>query len=177
MPPSGPAGAPAPGSQAAATPPSDKARAKSATAAVPADPAREKAVAAVAPADPAREKAVIGVLGIEDLVRQTVDVCSRSLPTSLRKYADAGDAWTLRNGPLVAQAHRVLAAEFGAAERRVIELGILERNRGVMRPVADAGTSQRIRWCDRSTASISDGSLDVRSNPRLADPLLAARER
>ena len=40
---------------------------------------------------------MIGVLGIEDLVRRTEDVCNRTLPTSYKRYAGSANGCRERN--------------------------------------------------------------------------------
>lgn len=117
------------------------------------------------------EGAVIGVLGIEDIVKRTEEVCVETLPTSFSTYAAAVAAWQARNGAIVARAREVLASEFDAATGAALSAGLRLKNDGMFTPVRAASAAARISWCDESFASMGDGKMDVHGNPKLTAPL------
>ncbi len=123
--------------------------------------------------DPAIEKAIIGVLGMEEMMKQSVAICLRTLPTSMMKYSRAADGWRDRNGALVAQSRRALASAFDGPQRQQIEQGIQAKNQQLLAPVFDAPTASRIKWCDNSVNEINNGALDVHNRPVLSAPLMA----
>jgi Domain of unknown function (DUF4124) len=123
--------------------------------------------------DPAIEKAIIGVLGMEEMMKQSVAICLRTLPTSMMKYSRAADGWRDRNDALVAQSRRALASAFDGPQRQQIEQGIQAKNQQLLAPVFDAPTASRIKWCDNSVNEISNGALDVHNRPMLSAPLMA----
>lgn len=127
--------------------------------------------------DPALEGAVIGVLGIEDVVRRTVDICLRTLPTSFKKYSAAAEQWNQRNAATVSQARRMQSQAFDATQRQLIESGIRNRNEGTMARVLEAPAATRISWCDRSVDAINNGVMDVHNKPKLTGPLMTASAR
>jgi hypothetical protein len=147
--------------------------AKRATRAEPSrsEPPAEPAV------DPAIEKAVIGVLGLEDLVLQTEDICIRALPTSMRKYGDAAAGWKQRNGAVVTQMRSVLSQAFVASQRQLIEAGVKSRNQQALSSVVNAPTASKIKWCDQSSDDINKGTLDPARKDNLASPLMNYRSR
>jgi hypothetical protein len=122
--------------------------------------------------DSAIEKAIIGVLGYEDLVRQTETLCVRTLPSSSQKYSGAADGWRSRNAALVTQARQALAAQFSSAQRQTIESGVRIKNNASLAPVDAAPTASRISWCDSSTDAIRGGTMDVHNKTNLSAPLL-----
>jgi hypothetical protein len=126
----------------------------------------------IARVDPEMESAVIGVLGIEDLVRKTEDLCLRSVPTSFKRYSGAAEGWRLRNTSFVAQAHHVLETQFDSAHRQLMERGVDQRNVGVFSKVTTAPAASKISWCDRSIDEIKAGTMDFRNKDKLASPLM-----
>lgn len=120
---------------------------------------------------PELEGAVIGVLGIEDIVQRTQEVCVETLPTSFSTYAEAVAAWQTRNGAVVARAREVLASEFDAATGTALSAGLRLKNDAMFTPVRAASAAARIAWCDESFATMSDGKMDVYGNPKLTAPL------
>jgi hypothetical protein len=125
--------------------------------------------------DPATEKAIIGVLGYEDLVRQTETLCVRTLPTSFEKYSGAADSWRNRNGALVAQAHQVLAEQYNSPQRQSIESGIRAKNNASLAPITAASAASKINWCDSSSDAIKNGTMDVYNKTNLSTPLVKTR--
>jgi hypothetical protein len=122
--------------------------------------------------DSAIGKAIIGVLGYEDLVRQTETLCVRTLPTSGPKYSGAAEGWRSRNAALVAQARQALAAQFSSTQRQAIESGIRIKNNAALAPVDATPTASRISWCDSSSDAIRGGTMDVHNKTNLSAPLM-----
>ncbi|MFO0460883.1 MAG: hypothetical protein ACK50I_17040 [Burkholderiales bacterium] len=154
-------------------------RPKAATTSEPRRAAQASADATVTPGAPpaapsvdsAVEAAVIGVLDIEDVVRRTESICVSTLPTSARRYSGAVDEWARRNARTVMVARRVLSREFDVEKRELIEAGIARRNAGQFEKIVESPPAARIAWCDRSTAEIAGGRMDVHDKPKLAGPL------
>ncbi len=135
--------------------------------------------APAAPAPSALEGAIIGVLGIEDIVRQTEDICVKTLPTSFARYSQAATEWRQRNRVVVMQAHHAIAQGFNAGngvdvEQR-IENAIRAKNQGMFAPIQQASVAERIRWCDNSVDEIHGGSMDFAGKPKLTEPLRGYR--
>ncbi len=126
----------------------------------------------VAKVDPELQSAVIGVLGIEDLVRKTEDLCLGVLPTSFKRYFGATDDWRRRNASFIAKAHYVLDTQFDAAGRHLVESGVDQRNAGVFSKITSAPAAAKINWCDRSTDEIKAWTMDFRNKDKLASPLM-----
>ncbi len=131
-----------------------------------------KTVAAQLANDDVLEGAVIGVMGMESLVLQTEEACVNILPTSMRRYTGAASAWRERNAPLIAQQRRLLATAFDADKRRLIVMGIKNRNDGAFMPFKAANAISKIKWCDQSMKEIENGAMDVFNNPKLAPPIM-----
>jgi hypothetical protein len=133
--------------------------------------------AAVPPAAPAKadpkalEKAVLGVLGLEDLVRQTERLCLEAKPESASRYSGAASGWRERNARYVARALRALNDEFGAAERALITLGLAGRNAQVLGAVKQAAVERRVQWCEESVTEIRSRRMDVTGKAALTGPL------
>ena len=125
--------------------------------------------------DPSVEKAVIGVLGLEDVVRQMEALCTRTLPTSMKRYGGAADGWKQRNGVIVTRARKVLADAFNPTTRNMIEVGIKTRNENTLAPVNSAPAAKRIEWCDKSSDDIARGVMDAFNKDKLSQPLAAYR--
>jgi hypothetical protein len=142
------------------------------------DPPRNEAPAPTGPvADPALEKAVVGVMGIADLVVQMEDLCSRTLPTSFKKYNGAAAGWNQRNAAVVAQQRRVLSDAFDASQRQRLELAAKEKNQQTLAPVLTAPMASKIKWCDQSVDEINRGGMDVHNRPNLSSPLMGYRSK
>lgn len=149
----------------------------------PAHPVAKKAEPAARPvaepsppppvANPELEKAVTGVMGLEDLVHQTEDLCLRTLPTSFKKYNAATDGWKKRNAPILAQQRRVLADMMPPPQRQLIEAAIKAKTQQLLAPVNSASAAARIKWCDQSMDEVSKGAMDPSSKPHLLAPLMA----
>ena len=159
------------------------ARARAAKKAIAVKPAANAAGAAAAPADKtldaALEGAVIGVLGIEDIVKHTEELCIKALPTSFRKYSDASADWQRRNAAIVTRAHQLVSKNFDATyaagtEQRLKE-AIRTKNAAMFEPTASAPMASRIKWCDHTADEMASGARDVYDKPKLSEPLLAYR--
>ncbi len=153
------------------TPPPAFANAKRATRQEPAAPPAPSAGAV----DPSVEKAVIGVLGLEDVVRQMEVLCVRTLPTSMKRYGGAVDGWKKRNDMIVFRARQVLADAFNPTMRNMIEVGIKTRNENTLAPFHNAPMAKRIEWCDKSSDDIARGVMDAHNKDKLTQPLATYR--
>ena len=139
--------------------------------------------AAQAPAanaiEPALEGAVIGVLGIEDIVKHTEELCIKTLPTSFRKYSDASGDWQRRNAAIVTRAHQLVSKNFdttyGVGTEQRLKDAIRTKNAAMFEPIASAPMASRIKWCDHSVDEMTSGAMDVYDKPKLSEPLLAYR--
>ena len=127
----------------------------------------------------ALEGAIIGVLGIEDIVKHTEELCIKTLPTSLRKYSDAASDWRQRNAAIVTRAHQVLGKNFdvvyGAGSEQRLQMAIRDKNVGMFEPIVIAPAAARIKWCDQSVEEMQNGAMDVYDKPKLSEPLLSYR--
>ena len=138
------------------------------------DAPREEAAAPQA-LDPAVEKALIGVMGMEDMVLQTEELCLRALPTSFKKYSTATTNWKQRNAAVLAQQRRVLAEAIGPSQRQLIEGALKVKNQRMLAPILNAPMASKIKWCDQSSDEINSGAMDVHNNEKLAPPLMNYR--
>ncbi len=110
--------------------------------------------------DPALGEAVIGVLGFEDIVKQTENLCIASLPTSFKKYRAAADSWRQRNAGVLQQQRMISAQAFTATQRATMENAVKTKNAEQMAPVLKAPTASKIKWCDQSAEEMDRGVLD-----------------
>lgn len=151
-----------------------KARAKSALSP---DAPRDEAPGAATPAalDPAVEKALIGVMGMEDLVLQTEDLCLQALPTSFKRYSTATANWKQRNAAILAQQRRVLSEAISPSQRQLIEGALKVKNQRMLAPIHNAPMASKIQWCDQSSDEINGGKMDVYNNEKLSPPLMNYR--
>lgn len=120
--------------------------------------------------DTATEKAIVGVLGYNDLIKQTESLCIDALPTSMRRYSQAAQSWQSRNAKFVSQAQNALAS-VDAAQRGQINATIRSYNANSLAVVLKAPTASKIKWCDTSLDSIQAGSMDVNGKPNFTAPL------
>lgn len=117
------------------------------------------------------ESAVLGVLGIEDMVTRTTSLCAEAVPASADDYGAAVADWQSRNGALVARAHEILDTQFDPAAGSTLAAGLRANNDGMFAAVSAASAAARASWCDESFATMRDGKMDVRDNPKFAGPL------
>ncbi len=120
----------------------------------------------------ALEGAIIGVMGMESLVLQTEQACVNTLPTSMKRYSGAATGWRERNAGLISQQRRLLATVFDADKRRLIVMGIKNKNDNAFVPFKTANMAAKINWCDQSMKEIESGAMDVFNNPKLAPPIM-----
>lgn len=138
--------------------------------------ARQAAVPAPAAAtatalDPALGEAVIGVLGFEDIVKQTEKLCMETLPTSFKKYGGAADDWRQRNAAALQQQRAVSAQALTAAQRYTIESTVKAKNAEQLAPVLKAPTLSKIKWCDQSVEEMNRGALDFSKHQKWINAL------
>jgi hypothetical protein len=136
-----------------------------------------QAAPAASKVDPALEKAVIGVMGYEDLVRLSEDVCMSTLPTSFKKYNAATDGWKQRNAAILSQRQRVFSQVFNASERQQIEAGVKARTQQMFAPIVNAPTASKIKWCDQTVDELNKGAMDMHNKPNLSTPLMSYRSK
>lgn len=139
---------------------------KSATAVPAAQPV--KAQTAI---DPALGEAVIGVLGFEDIVKQTESLCISTLPTSFKKYGGAADGWRQRNAAILQQQRTISAQAFTATQRVTIENTVKAKNAEQLAPVLQAPAASKIKWCDQSADEMNRGVLDFSKHQKWINAL------
>jgi cell pole-organizing protein PopZ len=126
-----------------------------------------------------QESAIIGVLSVEDIVRQTEDMCNQTQPSASAKYSDAASEWRRRNRVPVMQAHHAVAQAFnnvnGAVSEQRIENAIRVKSHGILHPILQAPTTEKLRWCDNAVDQMRGGALDVADKPTLTEPLRSYR--
>jgi hypothetical protein len=137
---------------------------------VGADSAQSAAVPAVN--NDVLEGAIIGVMGMESLVLQTEGACVNAFPASMKRYTGAATGWRERNAGLIAQQRRLLATVFDADKRRLIVMGIKNKNDSAFVPFKTANMASKIKWCDQSMKEIENGAMDVFNNPKLGPPIM-----
>lgn len=151
-----------------ATPTAPTATAKRASAPTAATPAAPTATPAGP--DPDLLRAVVVVLGHEDLVKRTEELCVRTLPTSMKRYGDAAQGWHQRNATWVAKARTVLATMAPAVQQGVREK-IESTTLAQLRQVQDAAMAPRIKWCDSAMDEMKGGVVDLGGKPTVSIPL------
>jgi hypothetical protein len=117
------------------------------------------------------EKAVIGIMGLEDLVQRSYDLCVSVLPTSTSRYGAAADGWRDRNGNATAKMRRALSMTFNAAQQRLMADGVRLRNQQQLAPILASPKASQIKWCDQTASEIDARALDAKEN--LTTPLAA----
>jgi len=126
------------------------------------DPApTETASTAAAPAASV-ETAVIGILGIEDLVQRSYEVCVGVLPTSAVRYGNAADGWRDRNTAATGKMRRALMRTFTGPQQKAMTDGVKARNQRQLDPIVSAPKASQIKWCDQTAAEIEGRALDIK---------------
>jgi hypothetical protein len=115
------------------------------------------------------EKAVIGIMGLEDLVQRSYDVCVSVLPTSMGRYGAAADGWRDRNASATAKMRRALSMTFNATQQRLMAEGVHVRNQQQLAPILASPKASQIKWCDQTANEIEARALDAKEN--LTTPL------
>ncbi len=121
--------------------------------------------------DKAVEASVIGILGLEDMVVRARDLCSRTLPTSMRRFDAFESQWRNKNAGAVSAARRALAKNFDASQQQLITTAIGAKNQSTLAAHEAAPQWSRIKWCDQTVAEVTAGKLDVGAT--LTGPLAA----
>jgi hypothetical protein len=148
---------------------------KAATAPAASEPAAESPARQEARMDPILERALIRVMGYEDLLSRTEDVCLQTLPTSFKRYSAAASGWKQRHAALLAQYRKVMAEGVTDAQRERLEARVQDTNESNMAVVLGAPMSSKINWCDQSFKEIAAGKLDLHDDPGVAGPLMSYR--
>jgi pyruvate/2-oxoglutarate dehydrogenase complex dihydrolipoamide acyltransferase (E2) component len=151
------------------------ATAKTPVQASPGQPAEEAAGRDQARMDPVLERALVRVMGNEDLLSRTEEVCLETLPSSSKRYNAAASGWKERNAAILAQFRRVMAEGVSEAQRERLEMRVSDTNESSMAGVLSASPASRIKWCDQSFREIESGKLDLHDDPGVADPLMSFR--
>jgi hypothetical protein len=125
--------------------------------------------------DPVLERALVRVMGNEDLLSRTEEVCQRTLPTSFKKYNAAATSWKQRNAAVLAQYRQVMSEGVTESQRQLIEARVKSINDPNMAIVANAPVASRITWCDKSFEEIRSGKIDLHDAPDVSGPLMNYR--
>jgi hypothetical protein len=125
--------------------------------------------------DPVLERALIRVMGNEDLLSRTEEVCLQTLPTSFKKYNAAAASWKQRNAAVLAQYRRVMSEGVTESQRQLLEARVKSINDPNMAIVANAPVASRISWCDKSFQEIGSGKIDLHDAPDVSGPLMDYR--
>lgn len=105
--------------------------------------------------------AVANVMGMSHLVSSTRDFCVATLPASLKRYSSAAIAWEQRNAAVVAKKNRVLSMSDRNLVGSALSGDMLRLIEDMMRPIKQAGTAERIKWCDKTIEDVDRGVLDL----------------
>lgn len=105
--------------------------------------------------------AVANVMGMSHLVSSTRDFCVATLPASLKRYSTAAIAWEQRNAVVVAKKNRVLSMSDRNLVASALSGDMLRLTEDMMRPIKQAGTAERIKWCDKTIEDVDRGVLDL----------------
>lgn len=105
--------------------------------------------------------AVANVMGMSHLVSSTRDFCIATLPASLRRYSSAAVGWQQRNATVVAKKNKVLSMSDRDLVASALSGDMLRLTEDMMRPIKQAGTAERIKWCDKTIEDVDRGVLDL----------------
>ena len=125
--------------------------------------------AAPAETNAAIEQSIVGIMGLDDLVQRSYDLCIGVLPTSMVRYGDAADGWRDRNNRSTLKARRALAQVFDSTQQRSIMDAVRLRNQKSLAAVSAAPKASQIKWCDETAAQIEGRALDAKES--LTQPL------
>jgi hypothetical protein len=115
--------------------------------------------------------AVANVMGMSHLVISARDFCIATSPAAVKRYSDAAIAWQLRNATVVAKKNRILAMSDRGLVASALSGDMLRLTDDMMRPVRQAGTAERIKWCDKTIQDVDRGMLDLVGRASIA-PLM-----
>jgi hypothetical protein len=128
------------------------------------------------PLDRQLETALIAMMGMEDLVQYSLELCFRTLPTSFKKYSASANGWRQRNAALLEKKNQVLLDVFKPADIPRLEAGVRARTQQLMEKVSSLSMASRIKWCDDSFKEIDSGSQDLNDKAQYL-PVLKHRPR
>lgn len=120
--------------------------------------------------------AVGNVMGMAHLVSSSRTFCVATLPTAYKRYSSAADAWHVRNAGVISQKERIMAGGDQRLVADVLSGDMVRKTDEMMRPVRDAGTAEKIAWCDKAFADVNRGVLDLVGRASIA-PLMSYRPR
>ncbi len=120
--------------------------------------------------------AVANVMGIAHLVSSSRTFCVATSPTSYKRYSSAADAWGQRNAAVVARQERIMAVGDQRLVASALSGDMVRQTDDMMRPIRDAGTAEKIAWCDKAFDDVSRGRLDLVGRASIA-PLMSYRAR
>ncbi len=120
--------------------------------------------------------AVANVMGIAHLVSSSRTFCVATLPTAYKRYSSAADAWQVRNAAVISQKDKLMAGDDQRLVADVLSGDMARKTDDMMRPVRDAGTAEKVAWCDKAFADVSRGALDLVGRASIA-PLMSHRLR
>lgn len=142
-------------------------------------PLARQRVAPAAAADVLRPEvigAVANVMGMAHLVSSSRTFCVATLPTAYKRYSSAADAWHVRNAVVISQKEKIMAGGDQRLVADVLSGDMVRKTDEMLRPVRDAGTAEKIAWCDRAFSDVSRGALDLVGRASIA-PLMSYRAR
>jgi hypothetical protein len=120
--------------------------------------------------------AVANVMGVAHLVSSSRTFCVATLPTSYKRFTSAADAWQQRNAAVITQKERIMSIGDQRLVADVLSGNMVRQTEEMMRPVRDAGTAEKIAWCDKAFADVNRGALDLVGRASIA-PLMSYRPR
>jgi hypothetical protein len=120
--------------------------------------------------------AVANVMGVAHLVSSSRTFCVATLPTSYKRFTSAADAWQQRNASVISKKERIMSVGDQRLVADVLSGNMVRQTEEMMRPVRDAGTAEKIAWCDKAFADVNRGTLDLVGRASIA-PLMSYRPR
>ena len=115
--------------------------------------------------------ALANVMGMSHLISSTRDFCVATLPASFKRYSSAAVAWQQRNAMVVAKKNRILSTSDRNLIASALNGDMVRMTEDMMRPVKEAGTAEKIKWCDTTTEAVDSGVLDLNGRASIA-PLM-----
>jgi hypothetical protein len=120
---------------------------------------------------PAVVGAVANVMGMSHLVSSARDFCVATSPSALKRYSSAAQGWEQRNAVVVAKKNRLLSTSDRNLVAAALGGDMLRLTEELMRPVRQASTAERIKWCDKTIEEVDRGTLDLVGRASIA-PLM-----
>lgn len=111
--------------------------------------------------------AVVSASGMQELIRQTREGCIAVLPTSFKRYSSSAEQWERRNAAVIEKKELLLNGPVLSARRALLEAGAADKSRTMLSAVFEsrASTAVKIAWCDKSSAEMDGGGMDMTSKP------------